>query len=136
MAVDRFEFVVQGVPRSLQAKPPGRRAWMNKVAAAAQETWPANRPPMDEELSVAIIYYHAGDADVDVDNIIKPILDALVNVAYVDDKLVSQVTSRRTRLEAGLVIENVTPVLAEGLEMGEDFVYVALRSAPDHGRIP
>ena len=68
MAVDRFEFVVQGVPRSLQAKPPGRRAWMNKVAAAAQEAWPANRPPMDEELSVAIIYYHAGDADVDVDN--------------------------------------------------------------------
>ena len=136
MTVDLFDFAVPGVPRSLQAKPPGKGAWKNRVAGAAKDKWPPNRTPLDEELSVVIIYYHVGEAEVDVDNIIKPILDALVDVTYVDDKLISQVTSRRTRLDTGVVMEDVPQTLAEGLEIGEDFVYIALRGAPDHGHVP
>lgn len=83
-----------------------------------------------------IIYCHVDEANIDVDNMIKPILDALNGTVYMDDRLVSQVIARRTRLYGGLVIEGATEALAEGLEHGRDFVYVAVRDAPDHGRMP
>lgn len=93
------------------------------------------RPALDAQISAAIVYFHVDETEIDVDNVIKPILDALKGHIYVDDRLLDQVLSRRTRLR-GLTVRNASPLLAASLAGRSDFVYVAIAAAPDHEMVP
>ena len=89
-----------------------------------------------EEVSATIVYFHDGDADIDVDNIAKPVLDALVDLVYLDDFLVAELTIRRTALAAGLTVRDPSPDLSDALVGGRDFVYVRIADGPDHEVLP
>lgn len=134
MALLPFEFVVQGVPRSQEARSVGR--WKERVRAAAAAAWPSGQRALSDELSVAIVYFHVGQANIDVENMAKPILDALVELVYWDDRVVSEVVSRRTPLDEAMMIEDAYEELVEALRDAKDVVYVAVRDRPDHGRLP
>src|SRR3546814_997790 len=64
-------------------------------------------PALDGSLSASIVYFHVDDTEIDVDNVIKPILDALKTHIYADDRRIEQVTARRTKL-VGLTVRNAT----------------------------
>ena len=85
---------------------------------------------------MTIIFFYFQDTDLDVDNVAKPILDALVGVVYDDDQSVVQLIARKTRLAPGLDIHDASAALAEGLDADMDFVYVRVGSPPDHRIIP
>ncbi len=85
---------------------------------------------------MTIIFFYFQDTDLDVDNIAKPILDALVGVVYDDDQSVVQLIARKTRLAPGLDIRDASAALAEGLDADMDFVYVRVGGPPDHRIIP
>ena len=72
-----FEFSVLGIPLSAQASGHSRGRWQETVRAAAEAEWESGTPPIGGEASVTIIYSYEGETDLDVDNIAKPILDAL-----------------------------------------------------------
>ena len=129
-----FEFVVKGVPRTAQSKSVGK--WRSLVRAAAEAQWNRRSAPIQEPVSVRLVYFHVGLTDRDVDNLIKPILDSLKGLVYADDDLVHEVTSRKTQLVTGLRIENAPPLVVSNLGIGTDFVLVRICSSPDHGRIP
>jgi hypothetical protein len=78
-----FECIVYGTPRSLQAKSASKNAWKIKVSEAANQA--VNGQIHLTEQEVRLHYYYEGDSP-DVDNIIKPIQDALIGVVYVDEK--------------------------------------------------
>ncbi len=82
------------------------------------------------------MYFHVGPADIDVDNMAKPILDALVGLVYWDDGVVSELVSRRTPLDEAVMIEDAYEELAEALRDAKDVVYVVVRDRPDHGTLP
>jgi crossover junction endodeoxyribonuclease RusA len=67
---------------------------------------------------------------LDVDNIIKPIQDALVGLAFPDDSLVTDVISRRRQLRRTFDLSRVSPVLIEGFAYGDEFVYIHVSDAP------
>ena len=46
--------------------------------------------PVDEELYARIVWFHRSKRDQDVDNIIKPLLDAMQSVVYHSDKQVRE----------------------------------------------
>ncbi len=71
-----------------------------------------------------IILFNFQDTDLNVDNVAKPILDALVGVVYDDDQSVVQLIARKTRLAPGLDIRDASAALAEGLDADMDFVYL------------
>jgi hypothetical protein len=134
--VDAFDFVVAGIPASAQKKGPNNR-WQDRVRKAARTRWPRGAPPITEELSATIVYFYVDETNLDVDNIPKAILDALVNVVYTDDALVSQVLVRKTKLEPGLAIRNPPPELAQAMATARgDFVYVRFSSTPIHSEVP
>lgn len=87
-------------------------------------------------MSVVIVYFYYGETAIDVDNIAKPILDALKGLVIADDRAISQVLCRKSRLGQGLAIENASARLAAGVDTNDDFVYVAIDDAPAHHRIP
>lgn len=132
-----FDFTVSGIPISAQAKSPKARAsWKRSVATAALVQGEDAQPAATDEVSATIIYFYEGDADIDVDNIAKPILDALSGIAYIDDSQVTQVTIRKTPLTAGLLVNSPPPTLAAALEIEADFVYIRVAGPPNHRRLP
>jgi len=69
-------------------------------------------------------------ASMDVDNIPKPISDALKGLVYEDDKQVTDVLCRKRNRNVCRV-RNPSSVLADGLNRGNEFLYVAINEAPD-----
>ncbi len=107
---------------------------MLKVRGAAALEW-GDQVALDSAVSVTIVYFYK-DGSVDVDNMIKPILDALVQLVITDDSLVAQVIARKTELRPGLTVRNASAELAAVIDRGSDFVYVRVSEPPDHGVMP
>ena len=97
---------MQGTPRSQQAK--NKKGWIERVQRAVPST-----------------------ADLDTDNIIKPIQDALTEILYDDDETVVDVCARKINLYRLPTILSVPDKLLRALEdLSSDFVFV--RVAPAH----
>jgi Endodeoxyribonuclease RusA len=135
-----MEFIVAGAPRSANANPRSRRRWRERVARAARERIQEEGGLTDTDVAVLIIYFYQGETTLDVDNIAKSLLDGLKGVLFRDDRQVSELLIRKSRLSAGLSLTGASLYLLGAIERmseaGSDFVYVRTDEAPDHGRIP
>ncbi len=77
-----------------------------------------------------IIYFY-NDMKVDVDNIVKPIQDALKELVYVDDDQIIDILASKRKRFRNLRIDNRSMVLSEGFARGNDFLYVSVSSASE-----
>lgn len=81
-------------------------------------------------MMLQITYFYDAIA-MDVDNIVKPIQDALIGLAYIDDDQVTDVLVRKRNLLGNFKIENMSPTLAEGFSRGNEFLHIVVIAAPD-----
>ena len=65
---------------------------------------------------------------IDVDNLPKPILDALKGLIYSDDSQVMDLLCRKRRYGVELDILDPTPLLSSTYERFEEFVHVNVES--------
>ena len=77
---------------------------------------------------VAITYFFE-DASLDVDNIPKPILDALEGLVYSDDSQVSDLLCRKRDMNGDLRIQDPSSILIDNLRYAEQFLYITVASA-------
>jgi crossover junction endodeoxyribonuclease RusA len=131
-----FEFVVFGVPISLQASGSSRGAWKAKVAATARENAPAGYWATADQLSVTIIYFSLGPSTIDTDNMVKPILDALSGIIWMNDNQVAEVIARKTDRSSLASFTNPPPDIAAAMTTEEPFVYVRVRRMGRHEELP
>lgn len=94
------EFLVRGTPLSLQAKrKEALSQWKERVKSASREGATNLIDPCfaDESsrLSVTLYYFPDDRMPGDVDNIVKPILDAMCQHIYVDDAQVERVVVQK-----------------------------------------
>jgi crossover junction endodeoxyribonuclease RusA len=68
---------------------------------------------------------------IDLDNIVKPIQDAIIGLAYIDDDQVTDVLVRKRNLSGNFKVENMTSTLAEGFSRGNEFLHIVVIDAPD-----
>src|SRR5712691_6848223 len=115
-------FVVKGRPVSIQASGPSRNVWRNAVAAAAGPRCAA--PVGHNNLRIRITFYYNTLPDFDTDNVSKPICDALIGVAYLDDNQLSERIARRKDINGSYRIRGIDPELAVAIAEGNDFVFV------------
>ncbi len=86
------EFIVQGTPVSLQAKRAESKViWKERVKQASYSALPEDHFATDLSLAVTLFYFPDGQMQGDVDNIVKPILDALDKHIYFTDRQVERV---------------------------------------------
>ena len=98
-----FEFVIDGPPVSQQAKRRSRvKEWTKQVHNVAETRWDTASPFVGEVM-VTITYLYEG-ASLDVDNMSKPILDALKGLVYSDDAQVSEWKPRWASCRASRLI--------------------------------
>ena len=123
-----FEFVVNGTPVSQQARRRTLvREWSQEVRNLAEDSWDSDQPCAGEVM-VTITYFYEG-ASLDVDNIPKPILDALKGLIYSDDSQVSDLLCRKRDIKGDLRIYNPSVILLESLSTSERFLHIAVVNA-------
>ncbi len=126
-----FEFIVDGPPISQQTRRRDRlRAWKDTIRREAERYLSTSVPPINGLVEVTVIYFYVG-VPLDTDNIIKPILDALIGLVYNNDDQVTDVVSRKRNLHSSFKITNLSPVLAEGFSRGNEFLYIRIDEAPN-----
>jgi crossover junction endodeoxyribonuclease RusA len=131
-----FEFVIPQRPVSQQARRRERlREWKDFVAGQARATLTAPRELATAPVAISLLYFY-DEVGLDVDNILKPIQDALIGIILEDDAVVTDVELRRRWRRTTFTLNAVSPVLAAGLELGREFVYVALTDAPAQDVLP
>ena len=91
----KYGFAVIGLPVSTQSSPKSKRQYQTTVAEAASKN--VASPVRDnEKIKIEIDWFSEGFQNKpDVDNIIKPIQDALKGILFVDDKQVESIVARR-----------------------------------------
>jgi crossover junction endodeoxyribonuclease RusA len=107
------------------------QAWKAKVRREADASWVPGDPPTQDEVRVRITYFYENEAP-DVDNIIKPIQDALVGLVYVDDAQVADTSSRKSKIDGAFKIKGVLPEVAVKLAVGQEFLRIQVLPAPNH----
>ena len=95
------------------------KEWTRQVQNVAATRWDTASPFVGEVM-VTITYLYEG-ASLDVDNISKPILDALKGLVYSDDAQVSDLLCRKRDLNGDLRIQNPSSVLMETLRHSDSF---------------
>ncbi len=130
-----LEFIVPQRPVSQQARRRDRvREWMDFVALHARQATPESLPLATAPVALRLFYFY-DEVSIDIDNVLKPILDALIGIVYEDESVVTDVEIHRRRRSA-FIADRVTPVLATGLELGREFVYVSLTDGPPQDVMP
>jgi Holliday junction resolvase RusA-like endonuclease len=126
-----FEFLVPKRPVSHQTKSRANlQAWKAYVRSEALKCWPGGDPIDAGDLRFTIVYL-CDESPADIDNIIKPIQDALVGLVFSDDSLVSDVDSHRRFLADGVAVTGLPELLQTGVFAGAECVYVRVTlSAP------
>ncbi|MDD5700489.1 MAG: RusA family crossover junction endodeoxyribonuclease [Dehalococcoidales bacterium] len=126
-----FEFVVIGTPVSHQTKDKKKlRKWKDTVRAGANKRWPSGDLPLNQPIQMFTVYYFEGAA-LDVDNMTKPIQDALKGLIYTDDCLVTDGHPAKRDLNGSFRVRGMSPVLAEGFCSGNEFIHVKILEAPN-----
>ena len=117
-----FEFVRLGVPCTVQTQNKSRMDnYKRDIRRAAVSRWPGNSLPLLVPVSATLTYFDTNDL-MDVDNIIKPVLDQLKGLVYADDKQVVSITCRKISIRSPeAVIANASSVLFLGLAVSQRF---------------
>jgi crossover junction endodeoxyribonuclease RusA len=130
--LNKFEFILNGPPVSQQIRRRERlREWQAKVRQEAEIYWPLGAAPIDGFVVLQITYFYHS-VKIDVDNIIKPIQDALIGLAYMDDDQITDVIGRKRNLYEDFITDNITSTLIEGFARNNEFLYIVITNAPDH----
>jgi crossover junction endodeoxyribonuclease RusA len=114
-----LEFTIEGPAVSIRAARKNARRyqkWLSAVRKNGVQACVANHRPTEGPVQVSIVSYFAASPP-DVDNIIKPILDALNGVAYVDDEQVFRVMSEKIEVSETVRV-TASGTLAAAFEQG------------------
>ena len=132
-----LEFIVEGIPVSQQTRNRRRRLekWRQDVGSAASRVWNEEASTDDGALMVTITYVY-DEVPLDVDNIPKPILDALKGLVFSDDNQITDMLCRKRSLNADLQIHFSSSVLSEALDRSIPFGHITVHDAPDQWVIP
>lgn len=122
-----LEFVVEGTPVSFQTK---RREsldeWKLRIVEASRPTLPEGHFATSDALAITLFYFPPEPMTGDIDNIVKPILDALCSHIYMDDRQLHRVLVQK--FEPGGIFQFAAPsaALADAMGKSKPALYIRL----------
>lgn len=125
-----LEFVVRGIAVSLQGSSPAKLAWKDTIRAAARSALPEGSWLLTNPLAVTIFIFPAVPMQGDVDNRVKPILDALGHCVYDDDRQIERVVVQKFEPERVFAFQEPTDALLLALDATEPVVYIRISDDP------
>ena len=121
-----LELAVPGFALSSGASSPSQRRWRDRLKAIARQELQEGHWLTAAPVAVTIFYFPDAEMDGDIDNIVKPILDAFTRVVYFDDRQVSRILVQRFEPGDALTFDRPTPRLLECAEMSGPRTYIRI----------
>lgn len=122
----KFEFIINGTPVSQQTRRRERlKQWKIYVREEAEKYWSPENTIFTDTVMVQIIYFY-DDIALDIDNIVKPILDAIIGLVYVDDAQITDIIIKKRNLFANFETDQNTLLLAKNFRRENEFLHVAI----------
>ncbi|HEY3912265.1 MAG TPA: RusA family crossover junction endodeoxyribonuclease [Stellaceae bacterium] len=126
-----FEFVVEGTAVSAQtARAQSRRAWQARIIEASRSALPEGHFASEAPISITLYYFPAVPMPGDIDNIVKPILDAMTHHIYLDDHQVERLVVQKFEPERGHSFSLPTAILIDALNRPRPALYIRLSDNP------
>lgn len=126
-----IEFIVHGTPISSQARrPESRKEWKEHVKNASSTALPNPHFVSDERISVTLYYFPDEPMQGDIDNIVKPILDALCRHIYFDDHQVERIVIQKFEPGNVFTFSQPSAKFVEAAEGKRPSLYVRLSNDP------
>ena len=126
-----LEFVVDGTAVSLQAK---RREsidrWKSRIVEASRSVLPEGHFATEAPLAITLYYFPDEDMEGDLDNILKPILDALSRHIYMDDRQIERILVQKFEPQTVFEFSSPTTVLQDVLNRPKPVLYIRLSDDP------
>ena len=97
--------------------------------------WPAGETPLGYKVQIHVIYFH-DSAPLDVDNMLKPIQDALCGVVYEDDGQLTDTHGHLRDINGQYRVKGMTRAQAAGFVANTAFVNVRIELPPPEGELP
>lgn len=120
-----IEFLLPRRPLSHQAKDSRHKtAWKDYVYGRAFSVW--NQKPIKSGALKFTLVYLCEDDPADINNIIKPIQDALTTLVYSDDNLIWDVAGHMRLLSQPIDIIGLPEMLSNAVIDGAECVYVRI----------
>lgn len=129
-----LEVIIPGVPLSLAARAESRELWKERIRSAARPLLPEGHFASDAPVQVIIFYFSDTIVRFDVDNIVKPIFDAIKQFLIVDDRQVEKLVVQKFEPERLFSFTNPSEVLADAIEAQGPRMYL-LVDASEPGEI-
>ncbi len=107
------------------------RQWSSDVRSTAERRWDGS-PPVAGPVMISVVYVF-DTTPLDVDNIPKPILDALKGLVYCDDSQVTDLLCRVRNWNGSLRATRPSPTFDKFLRIYNQFTYVRIVDAPTLG---
>jgi len=124
-----FEVCVHGQAFSAQSGNRSRLdAWKRQVTNGAAAVW-AGRPPLRGDLELHVFHY-AEALLGDLDNLNKPIQDALQGVTFVNDKQVKRLSGGWRDINGVYRVRYISLPLGAAFSDGRPFVHIRIWHAP------
>ena len=129
-----IEFIVVGIPASLQTKrPETRRAWRARVREASHAALPEGHFSTTGPVAVSLLYFPVSLMQGDIDNIVKPVLDALCQHVYENDRQVERVWVQKFEPVEGFQFSSPSAVLTEAIQGVRPFLFIRVTNDPTEG---
>src|SRR5262245_26368691 len=130
-----IEFIVPGVPLSLQASTASKEEWKERIRTAARPLLPEGHFAAQGPMKITIYYFADAPAEVDIDNIVKPIFDSLSRFIYIDDRQVERLIVQKFEPGRFFTFASPSPRLAETIDTAGPRVYLQVDTSTA-GEIP
>lgn len=131
-----YIFVVRGVPISMQASARSKERWRASVRDAAAAKLAQGHWAWSGRLRVVILSYSIGPTSLDVDNIAKPVLDALTGLLWIDDGQIDELVLRKTDVTELLPSPPRFDEFESALADRSSFVFVHVDWMGNHEDLP
>lgn len=121
-----LEILIPSTPVSQQGSPRGKKAWQQKIQDDVKNMEPEGCHSHTGDVSVIIYYFSPERMQGDIDNIVKPILDAMCSRVYVDDRQVISVFVKK--FEPGKLVDIIDPsdTLTRAINHDRPVVYIGV----------
>lgn len=124
------EFIVYGTAVSSQASTRSRRRWKMEVKDASLSAMPEGHFWFEGPAALTLYYFPSVAMIGDVDNIIKPIQDALTGHVLKDDSQIDRVLAQRFNPETAIPFSEPSKVLTKAITSSESVLYVKISNDP------
>lgn len=123
-----MEFLVKGTPVSLQAssRSGAKDDWKDRVRQASLTEAGRGKWATTERLAATLFYFPAYEMPGDLDNIVKPILDALMPQIYLDDSQIDRLVVQRFKPENIFPFSSPSDKLLKAMQTAKPVLYVKL----------